>query len=320
MPTTWFAAGGSLSVAQRDPKPANVSEPSSAGLLVASLCGLLTLTGAGCIGATAEEVVGQHSPTPTILTSSEETVKATTPGAEFRECASGCPVMIVIPPGKFIMGSSARELDHRAREDPRHEVDIAKPFAVSKFEVTFEQWDACVAASACVRAADAWGRGDMPVVNVSWGDVQQYVGWLSGLTGKEYRLLTEAEWEYAARGPAPTPVFPGAMHLARTMPTAATAAARGVHKPCRSDRSSRTLSAFMMCTATFGSGWKTVGMKITEVHRRTDQRGSKAQTRTIGSYAGAPGTMRANSSVLRFASNAITLSGLTPWAFGSPER
>ncbi len=83
--------------------------------------------------------------------------------------------MIVIPPGKFIMGSSKRELDHRASEDPQHKVEIAKSFAVSKFEVTFEQWDACVAASACVSAADGWGRGDMPVVNVSWEDVQQYV-------------------------------------------------------------------------------------------------------------------------------------------------
>lgn len=190
-------AGRGLSVAQRDPKPANVRELSNTGI-VASICGLLTLTGSGCIGATAQEVVGQRQPTP-VLTFSEEKVKAATPGAAFKECTRGCPVMIVIPPGKFIMGSSERELDHRASEGPQHEVEIAKSFAVSKFEVTFEQWDACVAASACVRAADAWGRGDMPVVNVSWGDAQQYVGWLSRLTGKAYRLLTEAEWEYTAR-------------------------------------------------------------------------------------------------------------------------
>jgi hypothetical protein len=168
--------------------------------IVASLCGLLTLTGSGCIGAVvAQEVVGQHQLAPTVPAFSEEKVKAATPGAEFKECTRGCPVMIVIPPGKFVMGSSASELDHRASEDPQHEVEIKKSFAVSKFEVTFEQWDACVAASACVPAADAWGRGDMPVVNVSWEDVHQYVGWLSDLTGKEYRLLTEAEWEYAAR-------------------------------------------------------------------------------------------------------------------------
>jgi formylglycine-generating enzyme required for sulfatase activity len=70
--------------------------------------------------------------------------------------------------------------------------------------VTFEEWDACVAAAACPRVPDSWGRGQMPVINVSWRDAKQYVGWLSRLTGKEYRLLTEAEWEYAARAGAET--------------------------------------------------------------------------------------------------------------------
>src|SRR5215510_12144643 len=105
MPTRWFAARRSLLVAQRDQKPANVREPTNTGM-VASLCGLLTLTGSGCIGATAaQEVVGRLA--ATVLTSSEESVKAATPGALFKECP-GCPVMVVIPPGRFVMGSSAR--------------------------------------------------------------------------------------------------------------------------------------------------------------------------------------------------------------------
>src|SRR5258708_30303329 len=137
MPTKWFAARRSLFVAQRDQKPANVREQSNTGM-VASLCGLLTLTGSGCIGATAaQEVLGQHQ--LAVLTFSEEKAKATTPGAEFKECTRGCPVMIAIPPGKFVMGSSDRKSDHRAIEDPQHEVEIPKSFSVSKFKATSNQ-------------------------------------------------------------------------------------------------------------------------------------------------------------------------------------
>jgi formylglycine-generating enzyme required for sulfatase activity len=107
--------------------------------------------------------------------------------------------MIVVQAGKFIMGSSESKSDLDASERPQHEVTIAKPFAISKFEVTFEEWDACVAAAVCPRVQDHWGRGQMPVINVKWGDAKQYVGWLSRLMGNDYHLLTEAEWEYAAR-------------------------------------------------------------------------------------------------------------------------
>jgi formylglycine-generating enzyme required for sulfatase activity len=71
---------------------------------------------------------------------------------------------------------------------------------VSKFEVTFDDWDACVAYGDCPHATDfGWGRGRQPAINVSWDDAQSYVVWLSKMTGKPYRLLSEAEWEYAAR-------------------------------------------------------------------------------------------------------------------------
>jgi formylglycine-generating enzyme required for sulfatase activity len=127
------------------------------------------------------------------------------PSASFRDCAKDCPEMIVIPAGEFTMGSPAAEKDRLAIEGPPHRVMIARPFAVSKFDVTFADWDACVAAAGCPQIGDAgFGRGTKPVINVTWNDAQQYVAWLSKITGQPYRLLTEAEWEYAARAGATT--------------------------------------------------------------------------------------------------------------------
>jgi len=176
-------------------------------LLVPRLAVLFCLAGLGFIDARAiaQELAGMYcwrtATGPTVLTLEEEKAK---PGSEFKEYASGCPVMVVIPACKFIMGSPESEPDRQASEGPQHEVALARPFAVSKFEVTFVEWDACVAAAGCPRVADRWGRGEMPVINASWGDAKRYVAWLSQLTGKEYRLLTEAEWEYAARAGADT--------------------------------------------------------------------------------------------------------------------
>jgi formylglycine-generating enzyme required for sulfatase activity len=135
---------------------------------------------------------------PYVLT--EEAERALKPKDSFRECAKDCPKMIVVQDGEFIVGSPGDEKGRVLGEGPQHRVVFAKPFAVSKFEVTFEQWDACVGIGACAQASDSgYGRGDRPVINVSWNDAKQYAAWLSRITGKEYRLLTEAEWEYAAR-------------------------------------------------------------------------------------------------------------------------
>jgi formylglycine-generating enzyme required for sulfatase activity len=116
---------------------------------------------------------------------------------EFRDCAD-CPTMVVIPAGEFTMGAPAVELGGEAQ----HRVRIEVPFAVSKFEITFAEWDACVAAGGCrgyQPGDEGWGRGSNPAMNISWEDAKAFAAWLSAKTGRTYRLLSEAEWEYAAR-------------------------------------------------------------------------------------------------------------------------
>jgi formylglycine-generating enzyme required for sulfatase activity len=135
------------------------------------------------------------------LTAAQE--RAVKPGDSFKE-GTLCPEMIVLPAGRFLMGSAAGQ-GHES-EYPQHEVTIAKPFAVGKFAVTFDEWDACAAAGGCrsdVSDSD-WGRGRRPAIAVDWDDAQAYVKWLSGVTGKLYRLLSEAEYEYAARAGSQT--------------------------------------------------------------------------------------------------------------------
>jgi formylglycine-generating enzyme required for sulfatase activity len=143
------------------------------------------------IGALAEALW------PTVLSPAAE--RALKPGQSFKECAA-CPEMVVVPAGEFLMGLPAAE-GGGDNERPQHKVTIANPFAVAWFEVTFDEWDACVALGGCPYwpGDQGWGRSTRPVINVSWHDAQQYVAWLSRRTGKTYRLLSEAEWEYSAR-------------------------------------------------------------------------------------------------------------------------
>ncbi len=149
--------------------------------------------------------------------------------ASFRDCAT-CPEMVVVPAGTFTMGSPASEADRDEDEGPQHLVRIAKRFAVSKFAVTVGQYAAFVEATGhdTGGGCSTWVKGKWipaperswrdpgfpqgqshPVVCLNWRDAKAYVAWLASRTGKPYRLLTEAEWEYAARAGTATRYYFG---------------------------------------------------------------------------------------------------------------
>jgi formylglycine-generating enzyme required for sulfatase activity len=115
------------------------------------------------------------------------------------------PEMVVVPAGEFWMGS--KDGEGYDSERPRHKVTIPKPFAVGCYAVTFDEWDAAVAAGGVTyKPSDqGWGRGRRPVINVNWNDAHAYIEWLSSKTGKRYRLLSETEWEYCCRAGTPPP-------------------------------------------------------------------------------------------------------------------
>jgi formylglycine-generating enzyme required for sulfatase activity len=171
------------------------------------------LIGGGAVGVAAVvALVWVVVRSPQSIPLSPDRERALKPKDTFSECAN-CPQMVVVPAGSFTMGSPSDEKGRYPDESPQHYVTFARPFAVGKFAVTFDGWDACQADTVACNAegvkspddkgykpSDAgWGRGRRPVINVNWYDAMTYVAWLSKKTGKPYRLLTEAEWEYAAR-------------------------------------------------------------------------------------------------------------------------
>ena len=159
------------------------------------------------------------------LAASQKAVQHRKAGTVFRDCPT-CPEMVVIPPGSFIMGSPGTETG-RDSDEIQHKVTISYWFAVSKYPITWDEWEACIRDSMCdgqsieaalrldrdgkpIESYKDHGRGNRPVVGVSWYDAQNYVGWLNRKSGRErYRLLSESEFEYAARGGTTTPYWWG---------------------------------------------------------------------------------------------------------------
>ena len=132
-------------------------------------------------------------------------------GSVFRDVdAPWCPELVVIPPGEFMMGSTEAEREWAVKqgaarewvecEKPPHLVHIAYPLAVGRSPVTFEEYGHFARTTGRAQPGDeGWGRGRRPVINVKWEDAKSFVAWLAVQTGQPYRLLSEAEWEYACR-------------------------------------------------------------------------------------------------------------------------
>lgn len=204
-------------------------------LVIGAFGALIVLIVAG-VAYSQRQAVAQHYVAWTKyrpFTHSADALSNMRDGAAFQDCREGstdCPAMVIVPDGRFRMGVpgdgragadsrdgsvptigrvySLATIGGALDETPERTIDVER-FAVSRTEITYAQWRACVIGGGCqtqqnplddgypMEGAD---RDDRPAINVSWFDAQEYVTWLSEMTGAHYRLLTEAEWEFAARG------------------------------------------------------------------------------------------------------------------------
>jgi formylglycine-generating enzyme required for sulfatase activity len=137
-------------------------------------------------------------------TRARETILHLTPGnglsEGFSDCPD-CPEMVVVPSGQAVMGSRPESAGFRPEEAPAHRIAVKKPVAISKNWITAGNWRACVEAGVCRPTISSFlaAGSEVPATRVSWFDAKAYVDWLSQITGRHYRLLSEAEWEYAAQ-------------------------------------------------------------------------------------------------------------------------
>ena len=196
-------------------------------------------------------------------------------GEIFRDC-SECPEMVVVPAGSFTMGSPKSERYRIYVEGPQHRVTFSQPFAVGRFAVTFDEWDACVADGGCkgYKPSDAdWGRGKRPVVNVSWDDAQAYISWLKGKTERNYHLLKRSPARVRESQQGTTTPFWVGSSISTSEDTSGQYRKQTV--PVGLVRH-RIRGASSRYTATCGSGPRIAGVTVIGVRRltvRPDQRG-----------------------------------------------
>ena len=225
-----------------------------------------------------------------------------------REIAAAIPEMVVIPAGMLRMGCLTRRGCEKW-EMPVRGVHVSS-FALAKHELTFAQWDVCTEYGPCRSVPDeGWGRGDRPVANVSFDDVEAYLGWLSRETGESYRLPSEAEWEYAARAGTETRYRWGDDIGTNRANCEGCGSRWDDRQTARVGYFVRTCSACTTCTATCGSGWQTAATTVFGTRRPMAAPGLRG-TATDAVRAAVPGAAsRVTSGLLNAAASSPPTGG-----------
>ena len=197
-----------------------------------------------------------------------------------------------------------------------------RSFAVGKFELTFDEWAACVAGGGCASnknpSDQGWGKVRRPVINVSWNDSKEYVAWRSGKTGKTYRLLSEAEWEYAARGGTTTKYAFGDT-ISKQQAQFSEGSLGSAKQTVEVGRFPANKFGLHDMHGSVWSGARITGIPVIKVRRRKEQSGPVA-TRLSAFCAAVPGTTVRRTSARPTVAAALPAPATTLSASVWPER